>query len=193
MAIITDSLTTLEFKDERPSFALAGCLDNRVYEIVQNMNSRLSIFNCPVTAYKTAYLLEKGIVPKMKLHFPSIPRPMHLEEMVKEWPDLFTHQESRRSYIFLEKYPKETLEFKMLNFGKGTHAIVGGIYKSKAVGFFVDGHCWNYVFSKEGKFIILDSYSSSYFRKGLEKPTQYFDEYRSSLNAIVFFNKPISS
>ncbi len=188
MAIISDSLTTLDSKDE-PSFALTGSLDHRVYEIVQKMNSRLSLFNCPITAYKTAYLLEKGIVPKMGLHFPSLPRPMHLEEMVKEWPELFKSQGPQRSYVFLEGYPKATLEFKMLNFGKGTHAIIGGIYKRKGVEFFVHGHCWNYVFSKEGKFILLDSYSSSYYRKGLERPSEYFDEYQNSLNALVFFNK----
>lgn len=189
MAIITYSLTNSGYKDEMPSFSLTGGLDPRVYEITQKMNSEFALYNCPLIAYKTACLLEKGVVPKMGLLFPNMPRPMPLEKMIKEWPELFTGQDPQRSYIFLEGYPKDTLEFKMLNFGKGTHAIVGGFYKSKGVEFFVSGHCWNYVFSKEGKFIILDSYSSSYYQKGLEKPTEYFDEYQSSLDAIVFFNK----
>lgn len=192
MVIISDLSTILDSNNEVSSFSLTGCLDHRVYEIAQKMTSEFGLFNCPVTAYKTAYLLEKGIVPKMGLFLPNMPRPMHLEKMTKDWPELFTHQDPQRSYVFLEGYPKDMLEFKMLNFGKGTHAIVGGSYKRKGIEFFVNGHCWNYVFSKEGKFIILDSYSSSYYHKGLEKPTEYFDEYQNSLDAIVFFNKRIS-
>jgi hypothetical protein len=174
---------------EAQSFAEQGYLDDRIYASAQKMNSEFAFFNCPLVAYKTAYLLEKGIVPKMDILFSNLPRPMSLAKMVRAWSALFAGLGPHRNYVLLQGYSKETLEFKMLNYGKGTHAIVGGVYKASVNMGLVSGHCWNYVFSKEGKFIILDSYSSSYYKLGLEKPVQYFDEYQNSFDAIVFFNK----
>jgi hypothetical protein len=76
----------------------------------------------------------------------------------------------------------------MQNLGNGTHAIVAADRKGLPF-----GHIWNYVLDNEtGKphFVILDSYSKSYHKNGIENPEKFFNKYDTSdLEVAIFFEK----
>jgi hypothetical protein len=173
------------------NFISTGRLNSRVYEIVDRLNPAFIFCNCAVIAYKLAHLLERGTLPKLGLLFSNLPRPMDGRDIIEQWPVLFSNLGLQRTYVHVENVDIEMLQLMMKIHGRGTHAIVAGVYKNPiyADNFFRPvGHCWNYILDDEGKFIILDGYSRAYRRQAQKNPERYLRQYQEKLEAILFFN-----
>jgi hypothetical protein len=172
-------------------FAKIGQIGKSVYELSKRMNPFRALFNCPLTSFKTAFLLERGELPQLEVKSPYRPRPMLLKEVIDaKWADpLFSNFPPNREYIYIKKCSKTLLDTIMLKLGKGTHAIVAADRKGLPM-----GHMWNYVLeSKENGetvFKVLDSYSKSYHEKGLKNPNKCFNQYNTAdVEACIFFEK----
>lgn len=175
-------------KDAIPSFSETGLINSHVYQLSKKMNPFRALFNCPITSYKTAYLLETGQIPKVDLKNPNMPHPMCVKSVIDApWADpLFCNFPPNREYIYIKTCSKATLDMIMQNLGNKTHAIVAADRKGLPF-----GHIWNYVFDSEReKFIVLDSYSKSYHKNGIENPEKFFNKYNTAdLEVAIFFER----
>lgn len=160
-------------------------VSQKLLNYFKNMNPFYALFNCPVTTYKTAYMLEHGYNPDLKLSMPCRPRPMDIDKMVAKWPKLLTRMDSNnRSTLYMSSCTESMIQHLMTQFGPGTHAIIGGRWKNSKF-----GHLWNCIVDHNHNLIIIDSYSKAHHETGLKNPTKFMSNYNTdNLTTLIFFN-----
>jgi hypothetical protein len=173
-------------------FSETGNLDDRIYQLTKKMNPGYALCNCPVTSYKTAYLLENGELPNLNLSHPNKPRPMTVAELsTSKWAKELFSTTTDRSYIYIENCSKNLLELIMQKLGKGTHALIGANWNWKLLSV---GHCFNYVLSATSEntfhFVILDGYSPHWHKYAIRHPNQFLSFFDTqNMEVVIFFKK----
>lgn len=177
---------TLNTEEAMVPFSESGIVDERTRALVKKVNPFYAINNCPVAAFKTAYLLEKGKLPHLTLKNPSRPRPMAIIELRSaSWTrTLFENLESQRTHIYIRSISKEDLENLMKRIGKGTHAVIGAPAKR-----LFDGHAFNYALQNDGRFLNIDGYSYLANKLSANYTNFYWKYFNTeNLEATLFFN-----